>query len=121
MWMACASSGGASVIFRIFCGEPEFRCLLWPKDGGHGGPHLQKVGGQSKKMGAIGPRLFPSLIVNLDFVIVNVTCRIPETNEANFRKNVCNDIEKNCNCWEGGSVKLTNFSSGFSYCLGSSL
>ena len=24
-------------------------------DGGHGGPHLQKVGGQSKKMGAIGP------------------------------------------------------------------
>ena len=26
-----------------------------PKDGGHDGPHLQKVGGQSKKMGAIGP------------------------------------------------------------------
>ena len=25
------------------------------KDGGHGGPHLQKVGGQSKQMGAIGP------------------------------------------------------------------
>ena len=24
------------------------------KDGGQGGPHLQKVGGQSQKMGAIG-------------------------------------------------------------------
>ena len=29
--------------------------VLWGKDGSHRGPHLQKVGGQSKKMRAIGP------------------------------------------------------------------
>ena len=29
---------------------------------------FQKVGGQSKKMGAIGPRLFPSLFLGLQFV-----------------------------------------------------
>ena len=43
--------------FVIFCGKPAFWCLSWPKDGGHGGPHLQKVGGQFKKMGAPWPPL----------------------------------------------------------------
>ena len=35
-------------------GKPHFDAFR-DQNGGHGGPHLQKVGGQSKKMGAIGP------------------------------------------------------------------
>ena len=47
--------------------------------------------------------------MNLDFVIVLVTCYISATNVTNFRKNICIDIEKNRDCWDGGSIKLTNF------------
>ena len=43
-------------------------------------------------------------IVNLDFVIIIVTCYIPETNETNFQKNTRNDFEKNCDCGYGGSA-----------------
>ena len=43
-------------------------------------------------------------IENLDFVIVVVMCCIPETNETNFQKKSCNDIEKNCGCGYGGST-----------------
>ena len=37
--------------------KTAFWCLLWGKDGDHGGPHLQKVRGQSKKITAIWPSL----------------------------------------------------------------
>ena len=38
---------------------------------------------------------------------------IREPNVTNFQKIICIDIEKNCDCWDGGSGKLTNFSYGF--------
>ena len=53
--------------------------------------------------------------MNLDFVIVVVTCCVSETNEINFQMNIWNDIE-NGDCWDKRSVKLTNFSYGFLQC-----
>ena len=49
--------------------------------------------------------------MNLDCVIVIVKCCIPETNETNFEKNICNDIEKNCDYWDGGGqqAKFSTF------------
>ena len=40
--------------------------------------------------------------MNLDCVIVIVKCCIPETNETNFEKNICNDIEKIVTIGTGG-------------------
>ena len=51
--------------------------------------------------------------MNLDFVTVIVKCCIPETNEIDFERNICNDIEKIATGGTGGSVKLTNFSYDF--------
>ena len=40
--------------------------------------------------------------MNPDYVIVSVMCRIPETNETTFQKNICNDIEKIATVGTGG-------------------
>ena len=40
--------------------------------------------------------------MNPNYVIVIATCRIPETNETNFQKNICSDTEKIATVGTGG-------------------
>ena len=56
-------------------------------------------------------------IINLDFGIVIVACCITEPNVTNFERIFASRHWKKCDCWDGGSVKLTNFSHGFSHVL----
>ena len=44
--------------------------------------------------------------MNLNFVIVTVKCCLPETNETNFEKNICNDIEKIVTVGSGGQQTI---------------
>ena len=42
------------------------------------------------------------------FFDVIATCCTPELNVTNFQKNICNNIEKKCDYWNGGSVNLAD-------------
>ena len=98
-------AGGANENFCVYCADLDLN-IEYPQQApkarainlGYfvGWQHMTlffRVGGR------LGPLRFSPCfsyygIVNLDFVIVLVTCCISATNVTNFRKNICIDIEK---------------------------